>query len=190
MADADYVGVGFAVGKVTGARAFQVTPHGLLTGLYFPQYWTPDVNTAACRKRQVGHMMYGGRSPGIVDYNSEEPDIPLGHLSSCRCGFYGFYDGSNDFNKASKPKPEFVSAVIEGWGECVIGTRGFRCTKARIIALQITPTVPAFDRVVQNYSRIPMFSTFADMVAEFPPNNSNDVMKDLPIVGNEGEETS
>lgn len=54
------------------------------------------------------------------------------NMAECSCGFYGFYDGSNDYKSDGT-----VSAVVEGYGETVIGTRGFRSMKAKIVALHI-----------------------------------------------------
>jgi hypothetical protein len=90
-------------------------------------------------------------------------------LSDCSHGFYGYYDGSNDYYKAG-----MVMGVIEGYGETVIGTRGFRCMKARIVAIRIPKHVPDRLRklVIRNYPDLPVFDTFKAMVAEFPPDDA------------------
>ncbi len=190
MATGDtYGGLGFALGSVTGARAFMVNPDGWLTGLYYKQIWTPGENIAMCRKRATMTSPYGmARTAGPVDDNAPAPPIERGHLAQCLCGFHGFYEGSNDYNTVKNPRTMHISGMVEGYGECIIGSRGFRCVKARIIAIQITPAVGAvFDKVIRNYASIPMFSTFADMVAEFPPNNGNDVIEQLPDLIDPGQ---
>lgn len=59
-----------------------------------------------------------------------------GHtFEKCECGFYAF---------TSEDDPEYMQAgrvlgIIEGYGETLIGTRGFRCSKARILALAPSP---------------------------------------------------
>jgi hypothetical protein len=58
--------------------------------------------------------------------------FPKHEMANCRCGFYGYYDGSDDFKRDAT-----VSAVVEGYGEVLIGTRGFRASKARVLALCI-----------------------------------------------------
>lgn len=90
---------------------------------------------------------------------------PIHDMTECACGFYGYYDGSDDYHRT-----EYVSAVVEGYGETLIGTRGFRAMKSRIVALHIPEGVPLHlaKKVARNYSDIPMFATFVDMVAEFP----------------------
>lgn len=100
-------------------------------------------------------------SPAPVD----PPEPPPHTLENCSCGFYAYYDGSDDYYKDG-----FVSGVVEGHGETLIGTRGFRCMKARIVALMIPAAQDRFaNRIRRNYPDIPMFDRFADMVAAFPP---------------------
>lgn len=95
-----------------------------------------------------------------------EPEKPKHDLEACACGFYGYYDGSDDYHKSG-----YVSAVVEGYGETVIGTRGFRAYKARIVALRIPKSVPVrvAALVARNYLDVPLFTSFKQMVEEFPP---------------------
>lgn len=95
-----------------------------------------------------------------------EPEKPKHNLEACACGFYGYYDGSDDYHKSG-----YVSAVVEGYGETVIGTRGFRAYKARIVALRIPKSVPVRSAalVARNYPDVPLFASFKQMVEEFPP---------------------
>lgn len=94
---------------------------------------------------------------------------PKAHtMGECACGFYGYYDGSDDYYKDG-----YVSGVIEGYGEALIGTRGFRVEKARIVALMIPAAQDRFaNRIARNYSGIPLFARFAEMVAAFPPDGT------------------
>lgn len=52
--------------------------------------------------------------------------------TNCTCGFYAYFDGGNDF-----ADEKTVSAVVEGYGVCAVGTRGFRAEKARLLALVV-----------------------------------------------------
>jgi hypothetical protein len=90
-------------------------------------------------------------------------------LADCSHGFYGYYDGSNDYYKQG-----YVMGVVEGYGETVIGTRGFRCMKARIVAIRIPKHVPDRLRamILRNYPDVPVFDTFKAMVAEFPADDA------------------
>jgi hypothetical protein len=54
-------------------------------------------------------------------------------LDGCTCGFYAFFNTtSNEYFSE-----DVVTGIIEGYGEVVIGPRGFRAKKAKIVALYI-----------------------------------------------------
>jgi len=143
--DPRFSGKEFAAGSVKGARSFRIDIYGRLTGIHYRQVWTPGENEATCQ---------------AATPHKE------GAFSGCKCGFYGYYEGSNDYHSTG-----YVSGMVEGYGDAVIGTNGFRVTKARIVALTINDAVPGpLARLVRrNYDGIPMFDTFARMVSEFPP---------------------
>lgn len=145
--DPTFSGKEFAAGVARGARSFKVDSLGRLTGIHYAQVWVPGENLSECRSE------FGPHKDG--DF-----------AEKCRCGFYGYYDGSNDFHSGG-----LVSGVIEGYGDAVLGSRGFRVTKARIVALTIADDVsgPLARLVRRNYADIPFFDTFSRMVAEFPP---------------------
>ncbi len=171
----EFTAPGFSIEPVRGARSFDVDKLGRLRGVTYDQVWTPGENEATCRVTapSVDYLlnaylsmypsMYSGYVPSSLR-SSAPKDGPAHSLVGCKHGFYGYYDGSDDYYK-----PERVSAVIEGYGEVVIGTRGFRATKARIVALTIPDTVPAplAIRVRRNYD-VPTYATFAEMVAAHP----------------------
>lgn len=93
-------------------------------------------------------------------------------MADCACGFYGYYDGSEDYWKDG-----YVSAVIEGYGEALIGTRGFRVAKARIVALMIPAEQDRFaNRIARNYPDVPLFRSFNEMVAAFPPDGGEEAV--------------
>lgn len=178
----------FSIEPVKGARAFDVDKLGRLRGVSYDSVWTPGENEAACWKSEAGALTFGGISLNqfipsayftgsggysapqrwVVGASSSEASVkpPESHsLVGCKCGFYGYYDGSNDYHQSDR-----VSAVVEGYGEVVIGTRGFRATKARIVALTIPDTVavPLAMRVRHNYREIPIFDSFEAMVTAVP----------------------
>lgn len=178
----------FSIEPVKGARAFDVDKLGRLRGVTYDQVWKPGENVATCQADAMTMQSliaypgsWYGRSAGgshpvvpITRYTTgvdafRKPKPPHG-LVGCKCGFYGYYDGSNDYHK-----PERISAVVEGYGEVVIGTRGFRATKARIVALTIPDTVsPALAmRVRRNYHDIPFLDTFEAMVTAYPTDSQN-----------------
>jgi len=146
----EFASLGFAAGVVRGVRSFLVDDLGRLTGVSFKKVWLPGENQAKCYAESDGH-------PEILDFGA--------HLPECVCGFYGYYDGSNDYRQSETT----ITGVIEGYGSTVIGSRGFRCAKARIVALHIPGDVKRAGVVVRNYAEIPQFDSFLGMVQAFPP---------------------
>jgi hypothetical protein len=94
-------------------------------------------------------------------------DVPH-RIDQCKHGFYAYYEGSNDYHDQSSG----VNAVIKGFGDATIGTRGFRCMKAEIVALHFDTdrvSLPTQSLIRRNYPGVPIFKTFEVMVGEFPP---------------------
>jgi len=131
----------FTVGSVTGTRVFNVDADGWLTGYTFRSRWVEGVNDAACLRTKTVPCVHRAQStpqdlrrwcgcpqPVVADPCGGAPG------ADCKCGFYGYYEGSNDY-----ASPDTVAAVVEGFGRTVVGTRGFRASKARIRALYLPP---------------------------------------------------
>jgi hypothetical protein len=57
--------------------------------------------------------------------------------ADCSCGFYAYF--SEEVNEYVHPGMAQVVGIIEGTGETVVGTKGFRSSKARIVALSPSP---------------------------------------------------
>lgn len=53
--------------------------------------------------------------------------------AECACGFYAYFAGN--VNEYWSPGFAQVAGIIEGTGETVVGTNGFRSSKARIVAM-------------------------------------------------------
>lgn len=102
----------FAVGSVTGLRTWNLGKHdGMLHGAW--DTWQPGENIAEC-KGAGGH------------------DVPC---EPCGCGFWAYWHRA----AAGEVHGEhLVIGVIEGYGGTLIGDLGFRCAKARIVALHCT----------------------------------------------------
>lgn len=156
-----------------GARSFMLTEAGRLTGIVFKQEWLPGVNYAECRRVESAPVMYFA-PVGVV-----APTVPVQvpayvqphEMDTCPHGFYAYFDGSNDY-----ARPAAVSGVIEGYGTVLLGSRGFRCTKARIVALQVSMgSLHGSDQgsllaaLMDRFVGVPFFWSFEAMVAEFPP---------------------
>lgn len=164
----------FCAGTLTGTRSFRVTSSGHLRSLMHPTVWSRGENLARCFARRA-------TPPADMDID-------------CTCGFYAFWDGSNDYRDEGH-----VNAVVEGYGIVVIGPRGFRAQKTRIVALHIPPPLPDYEgesdlvalavairdllltwfvgrplalnlntKLRRHYPGVPVFDSFDAMVAAYP----------------------
>ena len=169
----DFSSLGFAAGSVRGARAFEVAGGynaGILTGIVYRQWWLPGEMRCTCLRRVANNEVYAimyneGAGVDIMDRPDDFPD-PDHTMDDCEHGLYAFYDGSNDYNV---PGAMRIQGIIQGYGEVMIGERGFRASKARIVALSDEGRNNHDKEAVRlNYSAIPWFDTFDEMVAAFP----------------------
>ena len=157
----------FAIELVRGTRAFNLDETGWLRGVTYPYSWYPEENVALClRQAQKGKWELNPKP----EHSVAKCTHGVGH------GFYAYFNGSNTYSHPLIGRPE---AVIEGYGTglhaTVIGSKGFRAGKARIIAL-FFPSVmigkrAAYEKALQRYASIPMFDTYEAMVSEFPLSN-------------------
>jgi len=159
-------GLGFAPGVVTGLRNWKIDGMGRLTGVvYKASVWRPGENLAEClKKRYAGTNSYSWAGLQVAD--NMVPVNPDPHkLTECEHGFYAYYDGSRDYHERGD-----VTGIIEGYGETIIGTRGFRCMKARIVALKPSGSiaVQVVDRLKRLYSGVEFFKDFHAMLAAHP----------------------
>lgn len=163
----EFQGTELAVGVVTGARSFNVDRLGRLAGVTYPIVWRPGENVAKCYRftRDPAYPLSVYYVPPKI-LIEQSPDHPM---AGCGHGFYGYYEGSNDYYEDGR-----ICGVIEGYGETLIGTRGFRASKARIVALHIPLAVQSsLARLVErNYPDIPRFDSFDLMIAAYPPDDA------------------
>jgi hypothetical protein len=171
-----FAGIDFAVGLVRGVRSWDVTDDGMLLGVVYHQLWTPDVNQALCRRREPIAQGYPLGAAGMLIVPAKPPIPPEEyvppvprHMFDCQCGFYAYYDGSNDYYRGDYAVHRRVTGVVEGWGEVAVGTRGFRCTKARVVAIYLSDMFTGnVDQLRANYPDVAYFDTFTEMISEFP----------------------
>lgn len=88
--------------------------------------WTIDRSNNLIGRR--GHSW----RPGVNRARCSSPraDVAL----NCTCGFYAYW-------RPPRPRRGSMIGVVEGWGKVVVGPKGFRCEKARIVALAPDSTV-------------------------------------------------
>lgn len=133
----EFSGYELALGSVTGIRSWNVDKLGRLVGAA-SHIWSPGEQSAECSSpmmlQYVGLFGSSASVPGYLRREEEARQKALKdhRLDGCTCGFYAFYDGSTSYHKEG-----WVDGVISGYGKTVIGTKGFRCEKAKLIALAV-----------------------------------------------------
>ena len=198
----------FAAGHVVGIRLMRCMPvptpnlvggrRWVLRSMYCNYVWKPDINLAGCLNYQqvrqgyrirtkecreththLAELFADGEADGSLPecyYEHDKERIDPGHS----CGFYAYtetadnpYLGAIDLS---------VEAVIQGWGRTVIGTKGFRCERARILGLVLPPhegqsyketkgdeTYGAIaDSIRRTYRKVHAFTSRDAMLRAFP----------------------
>lgn len=187
----------WSVGSVFGIRWWKLNGQGLLGGVY--DSWTAGENVAVCRvdRQTRGHgtpsrsnrafnAWARGAGPSVISAGPGVPDVlpedgpepEPAHTAPdehCTCGFYAFWKADEE-PQVTGTHP--VLGVIEGYGRTLIGDRGFRCEKARVVALHI-PTDPfgrtnlallaeVEEALAERYV-VPVYATKALMLIRHPP---------------------
>lgn len=176
----EFDSLGLAITPVRGIRSFTISAAGWLGGVVYKQDWLPGENVAHCYQREYSpdrcthprkpaplrmHNYWWGNGEHY-ELNTVEHDF-----ERCRHGFYAYYDGSNNYGVYGD-----VTACVEGYGKVLVGTRGFRATKARIVAFCFSEYVPLtlVDRVLTRYPLVGVAGTFEQLVDRFPPTGDID----------------
>lgn len=144
-----------AIGTLFGHRVWRVCSHGgWLKGHYFQAKWMPGENTARClqAKSKPGFVSttphFESGSQGPYDYSGIEPvlkpafvekDCPGIARGDHGCGFY--VRVSERFAARGESPYPILRGCVEAWGQVELGDKGFRASKARIVAL----VKPAYD---------------------------------------------
>lgn len=154
MAGPEFAARSFYDVPLTGIRAFSMYSDPSLAtdwadwlyGAMMPWTWRPGENVATC----------------LLNPTCDEVAA-----RTCGCGFHAYFDGHNSYMEWFK-----VAGIIEGYGLVTVGTRGFRASKARIVALIQPQTslggghanfrnlVKRFDQMCrQHYPDVPVYPT-------------------------------
>ena len=168
-------GLPFAAGAVTGVRLWRVDRtaaetmmsgdsvpgDGLLAGV-FGGVWRRGENVAVC----------GGGAQESPPCHRDLVPAP-----GCGCGFWAYWALRYAWRCDYYWRGEVIG-VIQGYGRTRIGTRGCRCSKARILGLHVRPAEPhgqpaALDHrdvaeVLDSYYGVPCYPSLADMLAAHP----------------------
>lgn len=149
----EFSGCDLALGSVHGVRQWGVDDLGRLSGVSHSNFvWRPGENVARCPRRRTAACKAGecGNdhiNTGLTGYLTvavsgitltpspgycTEPGV-CDTPATCVCGFWAYYD-------RARWNDDAVRGVIEGYGKTTLGTKGFRCEKAKIVALCLPDT--------------------------------------------------
>jgi hypothetical protein len=171
----------FAVGEVYGLRMWHMDSYGRLRARNWEGAppWRPGVNVARCRcvkrEAEAPSFLLSASYRWVVDDNPGH-EVPS---EQCGCGFYAYTDSLHaevtPYIKSDGEEP--VLGVIKGTGRTLIGTQGFRCEKAEIVAFR-DPTrggtetdvwrLRQLARLRRVYPDVPILSSRAELL-EFAP---------------------
>src|SRR5690606_24753546 len=150
-----------AAGVVRGARTWfphrtYLTDPVTLVGQY-GHVWHPGLNFASCRRNAFNPRVCNGVEPG------------------CECGFYAYWTLDGGTLEWS-PREHYIVGVIKGYGRTTIGERGFRCEKARIVALALRRRhglhMPLlWQRELEAHYEVPVYADPDVMLKEHPPDD-------------------
>lgn len=162
--DNKFTGLPFdlAIGEVYGLRVWRVDSHGRLRARRntAAPAWRPGTNEARC---------YGGN----VSREHDTPD------ENCTCGFYAYTEKDHvEIQMTGAGEGPYIPGVVKGTGRTLLGTQGFRCEKAEIVAIQSPAGAgeggkssagrKLADRLAVVYPAIPQLGTRAKLM-EFAP---------------------
>jgi hypothetical protein len=133
----------FAVGEVYGLRMWKMDSYGRLRARNWDKAkpWRPGENVAECVEMPENSWsaMWGqiySSSMGLSVSTTSPPKPPHDTPSEkCGCGFYAYTESHHADTLPYKDR-NVVLGVIKGTGRTLMGTKGFRCEKAEIIALR------------------------------------------------------
>jgi hypothetical protein len=141
----DFHGAPFdlAIGEVYGLRMWRMDQYGRLRARNWgnAEPWRPGVNVAKCVSKASDDayswfLRAAGFSPSGSSQPQSAPKPPHETPSeNCQCGFYAYTDDRHAETLSYKDS-HVVLGIIKGTGRTLIGTKGFRCEKAEIVALR------------------------------------------------------
>lgn len=98
----------------------------------------------------------------IVTEYGPPPPAPCDY-ADCHCGYYGFTNGFNEYAAGLGR----VTGIIKGYGETVIGDRGFRAKKARIVALAVPDRTLRLDLMMSSLPRGTQHDVYRRVLTEY-----------------------
>ncbi len=158
-----------------GEKRYPNEVYGIRTWLWDDDSWALTGSQGYAWKRGPNHSRCN-RSPLLHSYHNFEHDFD----PACTCGFYAYFLNPfiQDWMDMTIVTSSYsgVIGIIRGWGSVVIGSRGFRCQKAEILALY--PMHLLSRRSVKRltkFATFPVFQDYDSMIQEFPPSSPREL---------------
>lgn len=167
----DFEGISLSLDPVFGIRGWTVEADGVLRSPSQRYQWAPGenrvVSPCSCNPKKNEDESWTELVERAKEWRVNEHDF----LTS-QCGFYAYLDHARESHLYDT---NAIAGVIEGFGETVIGTKGFRCQRAKIAAIAIEPINAVWEmadhvvkRIRANYPGVPIFESRLAMISEFP----------------------
>lgn len=139
----------FAVGTVVGLRAWRYRaehwggtpppPDTPLMSVFRKYCWHAGSNAAKCllAPGQTPNSLstLQGMPPSARGPRPHDLEASGGLVIEHTCGFYAYTNVDSLGSQGNGP----IAGIIAGWGRTVIGTKGFRTSTAKILALCVNP---------------------------------------------------
>jgi hypothetical protein len=163
------------IGMFQGFRSWHIyrTEQGRrLHSATYDYNWTPGVNTAQCFR-----SAFGNTSP------NPECLIEQGKVSDgCGHGLWAYTETAHDYLNPGTMRSPFnanyrttACGVIASFGSTVVGPKGFRSYRARVLALgpvHLPATQETLAKSIQaelaDYYRVPAYPTLQALLAQWP----------------------
>lgn len=118
-----------------GLRSFRFEKPDTLTGIAYRLPWEPGENVAVCGHSEDAQSYIRSGNPFVALQRPMRRWTGMGYdaehsLMDCTHGFYSLLAPGHHVSS-----PGYVDGMVEGWGQVVAGPDGFRCQKAKIVAL-------------------------------------------------------
>jgi hypothetical protein len=99
-----------------------------------------------------------------VEYSGNKHAVPD---ENCQCGFYAYSDSKHAETKPYKSE-HVILGIVRGTGRTLIGTKGFRCEKAEIVALRRPKKPQQLAHLERVYPDVPLLESRSALL-EFAP---------------------
>lgn len=175
------------MGLIYGFRYWGLDNAFTLRGLTFPQKWVPGDNTAHCLRMRTrenptmtvpanlslktqmtyaddGTVTLPDDSMFVWSDTCRGPAKAAYGTESCNCGFYASKSPVN--GGFGPPAGLPVAGVVAGWGDIEFGSEGFRCARARVVALMVDDALAS--GILSRHYAVPAYTSIPSMVQAHP----------------------